>query len=57
MKVNVGAWKHPDLRGAESMPVGYCEDGAVAFVFDGREKAPHFILGEVGDGLVLPSLV
>ena len=56
LKANVGAEKHQVLRGAEAMAVGYYDDGAVASVLDEREKTAHLLLGEVGDGSVLPSL-
>ena len=49
--------KHTDFLSPETMPVGDGEDSAVALVFDDREKALHLVLGEEGDGSVLPSMV
>ena len=36
--------EHPDCGSSEAVAVGDGEDGAVALVFDGREKALHFFL-------------
>ena len=51
------SWEQADFRSPDAVPVRDGEDGTVAFGFDGREEAPHFLLGEEGDGVVLASLV
>ena len=49
------SWEQADLGSPEAVPLGDGKDGAVAFVPDHREFAPHHLLGEESDGLVLFS--
>ena len=55
LEVNIGALEQPDLGSPQSVTVGHGKDRAVPFVFDHREKAAHFFLGQEGDGGILPS--
>ena len=45
--------EHTDFGSSKAVAVSDSKDGAVALVFDNREKALHFLLGEEGYGAVL----
>ena len=48
LQVQVGKLEHTDFGRSEAVAVGDGEYSAVAFGFDGREKALDFLLGEEG---------